>query len=55
MSFWNISINPGMATGTSHPLGRFFKYFRFLPFVSIPIVVFFPAGVNLYWCSSALI
>ena len=55
LTFWNISLNPNMAAGTNHPLGRYYRYIRFLPFASIPIVVFFPAGLNLYWCSAAFI
>lgn len=54
LTFMNISLNPGMAAGQSSPFGRYHRYLRFMPFASIPIVVFFPAGLNLYWCTAAL-
>ncbi|CAD8132663.1 unnamed protein product [Paramecium octaurelia] len=53
-TFWNISLNPNMQSQSTVPFAKYYRYVRFLPFFSIPVVIFFPAGVNLYWCSSAL-
>lgn len=29
------------------------RYFKFLPFATLPIVGFFPAGLNVYWAITA--
>lgn len=28
-------------------------YMKYVPFLSLPIVSFFPAGLNVYWCITA--
>jgi len=28
-------------------------YLKYFPFITMPLVAFFPAGLNLYWCVMA--
>ncbi len=32
---------------------KYMKYFKYLPFMTLPIVSFFPAGLNVYWAITA--
>lgn len=53
-SYYNIALNPNMQTvGAGTVFGKYMRYMRFFPFLSLPIVVFFPAAINLYWALSA--
>ncbi|KAM3147707.1 hypothetical protein pb186bvf_000035 [Paramecium bursaria] len=49
----NISLNPNAKQGPTF-MKQFQTYLKFVPFLSIPIVIFFPAGLNLYWASSSI-
>ena len=31
----------------------FMAYLKYFPFITVPIVAFFPSGLNLYWCMMA--
>lgn len=37
------------------PFGRYARYMKYVPFFSLPIVAFFPSGLNLYWCTLAFV
>ena len=54
-SSMNIARSP-LATGQASIGGPFAKYVRFMryfPFFGFPILMFFPAGMNLYWATVA--
>jgi membrane protein insertase Oxa1/YidC/SpoIIIJ len=34
-------------------MAKMAKYLKFMPFLSLPITVFFPSGLALYWCIMA--
>ena len=42
-----------MNTQTNAFMAKAVKYFKFVPFLSLPITVFFPAGLALYWAIMA--
>ena len=54
LSYYNISLNPNLSTSTTSSIfGKYMRYMRFIPFLSLPIVLFFPAALNLYWAIMA--
>lgn len=54
ISYFNISLNPNLSSSSQTTVfGKYMKYMRFLPFLSLPIVGFFPSALNLYWCMTA--
>lgn len=51
LSYMNISYNPNLSSSQSMTIfGKYMRYMKFLPLLSLPVVVFFPACLNLYWC-----
>jgi len=54
LSYYNISLNPNLSNSSAGSVfGKYMRYMRFLPFFSLPIVLFFPSALNLYWAISA--
>ena len=54
LTFLTISMNPNNHNKMTPPLVRnILKYLRYMPFISIPIVSFFPSGLCLYWAVNA--
>jgi len=50
LSYFNISLNPNMSGNIQGSVfGKYMKYLKYFPFISLPIVMFFPAGINIYW------
>ena len=55
-SYINIGLNPNLSSaGVGTIFGKYMRYLKFLPFMSLPIVVFFPSAINLYWMLSSFI
>eukprot|EP01016_Furgasonia_blochmanni_P042089 TRINITY_DN5550_c0_g1_i4.p2 TRINITY_DN5550_c0_g1~~TRINITY_DN5550_c0_g1_i4.p2 ORF type:complete len:263 (-),score=53.23 TRINITY_DN5550_c0_g1_i4:1136-1924(-) len=56
ISFCNLSLS-GMNTVPGTPPGAesMMKKLKYLPFISLPIVVFFPACINIYWAVNATV
>ncbi len=54
LSYFNISLNPNLSNpSTGSMFGKYTRYMKFLPFLGMPIVLFFPSGLNLYWAITA--
>ncbi|KAL4449699.1 hypothetical protein ABPG74_008072 [Tetrahymena malaccensis] len=53
-SYLNISLNPNMGNmAQNSPFAKYMKYFKYFPFLTLPVVIFFPSALNLYWAISA--
>ena len=50
MSF--VAMMSSSASNRNPMFRKVFKYFKFLPLISVPIWMTFPAAFNLYWLSS---
>lgn len=47
-------MNPNMGNmATSSPFAKYMKYFKYFPFLTMPVVIFFPSALNMYWAISA--
>jgi len=56
ISYHNIQIstlNANSAIGG--PFARYTRYLKYFPFLTIPFVGFFPAALNIYWITTALV
>lgn len=54
LSYFNISMNPNMSnTAGGNVFSKYMKYIKYFPFFSLPVVAFFPAGLNIYWTLTA--
>lgn len=52
-TFLNISYNPNMGGAGMNQQLPFMKYIKFMPFFSLPVVLFFPSALTLYWAITA--
>lgn len=48
----NISYSPA-ATQTvgASPIAKYMKFMKYMPFMGFPILMYFPSGLCLYWCT----
>eukprot|EP01016_Furgasonia_blochmanni_P036827 TRINITY_DN4252_c0_g2_i4.p1 TRINITY_DN4252_c0_g2~~TRINITY_DN4252_c0_g2_i4.p1 ORF type:complete len:398 (-),score=65.63 TRINITY_DN4252_c0_g2_i4:169-1362(-) len=55
ISYYNLSISTLTQNSSAVPniFARWSRYVKYVPFISIPVVVFFPACLNLYWALNA--
>jgi YidC/Oxa1 family membrane protein insertase len=56
VSYHNIQLSTMNATSAiGGPFARYTRYFKYFPFLTIPFVGFFPAALNIYWITTALV
>ena len=53
VSYLNISLSPNINSQSNPMMAKMAKYLKFMPFMSLPITVFFPSGLAMYWCIMA--
>lgn len=47
-------MNPNLnSTVGGSVFTKYMRYMKYLPFASLPIVAFFPSGLNVYWAITA--
>ena len=55
VSLVNLKMSMNINSNPNPVMAKYGKYFKYFPFLSLPITVFFPSGLVLYWCSMAFL
>lgn len=55
VSIVNLKMSMNINSNPNPVMAKYGKYFKYFPFLSLPITVFFPSGLVLYWCSMAFL